>query len=85
MLGALLLAVSFAGGIFYGDGRWSFVVDLLFWIVLVGSVAFHGAVSLLRKLGMLEFTYTDADRSSYFYSAEETYRQMKELRRTKKE
>jgi hypothetical protein len=84
-LGALLIAGCFAGGIVFRDERWVLVFKILGGAVAVVSVAFHAAVALLRKSGMLEFSYSEEDKFSYLYHQESLYRQMKEQRRTKGE
>jgi hypothetical protein len=83
LLGAGLIALSFVGGICFCEERWAFVFDLLFWAVVV-VVVFNIAVRLLNKGGLLEFTYTEADRASYFYNMEKLQRQVTESRRARK-
>ena len=84
LLGAGLIALSFVGGICFCEERWASVFDLLFWAVVVVVVVFNIAVRLLKKGGLLEFTYTEADRASYFYNMEKLQGQVTESRRAGK-
>jgi len=83
-LGGVIIALCFAGGIFYREERWVGVFDVLRWLVVAGGVTFHVVVTLLKKTGLLEFTYTEADRASYLYNMEELHRQMTGNRRARK-
>ncbi|MCW1926655.1 hypothetical protein OKA05_29145 [Luteolibacter arcticus] len=83
-LGALLLAACFAGGILCREERWVVVFEVLLWVVWASSVVFHVVVALLQKFGMLEFSYTEADKNSYLYNIEKLHRQMSENRRARK-
>lgn len=83
-LGSWLLFLCFLGMIFFRTSGWVIVFEILFWAMWVGGTAFHVIVRILRATGNLEFTYTDADRSSMLYNAEQLHRQMKEWMRSRK-
>ena len=83
-LGAVLMGLCFAGEIVFRERPWAVVFPILFWAVMITSVIFNLAVGLLKKAGLLEFTYTDADRASYFYDMEQQHRLMRENRRARK-
>lgn len=83
-IGALLLMLFFVLPMFSQVPWLRTACEILFWITLAGSVGFHVTVAVLRLLGMLGFSYTDADRNSYLYNAEPTHRQMRDFRRRKK-
>jgi hypothetical protein len=83
-LGAGAIALCFAGGYYFREERWVWMFEVLFWVVVVGCIAFNLVISLLKKAGLLKFTYTDADRASYLYNMEPLQRQMSENRRNRK-
>ena len=83
-LGAALVMLSFVVPIFSGAAWVRTACEILFWTALVGSVGFQLAIVVLRRLRILEFSYTEADRNSYLYNMEPIYRQMRDFRRGKK-
>ncbi|MEK7949139.1 hypothetical protein [Luteolibacter soli] len=83
-LGTGLLVFYFVGGFYFGEKSWVWVFDVLFWVVVVGSIVFNLAVQLLKKAGLLEFTYTEKDRASYLYNVEKLHQQMTENRRERR-
>jgi len=70
------ILLCFAGLVAFPDQGWSTVFPYLIQAVIVASILFHLVVALLRKAGLLEFTYSDADRASYLYNMEGLHRQM---------
>jgi hypothetical protein len=83
-LGAALMMLSFVVPIFWGEEWIRTACDILFWTSLLGSVGFQLAIAVLRRLGIFEFSYTEADRNSYLYNMESMHRQMRDFRRGKK-
>ena len=83
-LGVVVIALCFACEIAFSERPWAMVFSFLFWAVIVASIVFNIAVGLLRKAGLLEFTYTDADRASYLYNMEKAQRAMIANRRARK-
>jgi hypothetical protein len=83
-LGVGAIALCFAGGYYFREERWVWVFEVLFWVVVAGSISFNLAISLLKEAGLLEFTYTDADRASYLYNMEPLHRRMAENPRNRK-
>lgn len=79
-LGAAVLMLTFVVPIFLGGERVGMACEILFWTSLVGSVGLQLAIVVLRRLGILGFSYTDADRNSYLYNMESMYRQMRDSR-----
>ena len=79
-----LIVPCIAGAVYFSEVPLGSVFEVLIVAVFVVGVAFHIVVSLLEKAGLLEFTYTEADRFSYLYNAEKLQRQMSENRRTRK-
>ena len=59
-LGVGLIVLCFAGGIYFREERRVSGFEILRVTVIV--------VALLQKAGLLEFTYTEADRVSYLYN-----------------
>lgn len=83
-LGAAMLMSSFVVPIFFAAEWVGTACEILFWMSLVGSVAFQLAILVLLRLGIFEFSYTEADRNSYLYNMESVHRQMRDFRREKK-
>jgi hypothetical protein len=83
-IGALLLMLFFVLPMFLRAEGLRTACEILFWTTLVVSVGFQLTIAVLRKLGVLGFSYTDADRNSYLYNMEPTHRQMRDFRRRKK-
>jgi hypothetical protein len=83
-LGAAVLMSSFVLPIFFGAEWVGTACEILFWTSLVGSVGFQLAIVVLRRLGIVEFSHTEADRNSYLYNMEPMHRQMRDFRRRKK-
>jgi hypothetical protein len=83
-LGAAFIALCFAGMATFGEGVWGSVLWILLVTAVVVNIAFQIVVSLFEKAGLLEFTYTEADRSSSLYNMEKLQRQMTENRRARK-
>ena len=83
-LGVGLILLCIAGGYYFREEPWVFLLEVLGWCVAVVSAVFNIVVSLLQKAGLLEFTYTEVDRCSYLYNQKKVYQQMTENRRAKK-
>lgn len=81
---SVLLGLCFLGMIFFRAESWGVIFEVLCWVIGVAGGLFQLVVSALRALGKLEFTYTDADRTSMLYSAEQLHREMKERRSSRK-
>lgn len=83
-VGALLSMLFFVLPMF-SQAKWlRTACEILFWATLAGFLVFHVTIAVLRKLGVLGFSYTDSDRNSYLYNMESTHRQMRDFRRPKK-
>lgn len=80
----VLIVPCIAGAIYFRDGLWGSVFEVLMVIVFAAGSGFHIVVSLLEKAGLLEFTCTEADRFSYLYHAEKLQCQITENRRVRK-
>jgi len=83
-LGVGLIVLCFAGGIYFREERGVAGFEILGLTVIVVSTAFHIVVALLQKAGLLEFSYTEADRVSYLYNMKKLHRQMTDNRRARK-
>ncbi|MCW1884526.1 hypothetical protein OKA04_07265 [Luteolibacter flavescens] len=84
-LGPLCLLGGFAGLMFYGEESWSFVFRILIYAGVVVPAIFILVVGILRKLRLLEFTYSEADKNSYLFNQERSHRQMMDSMRGKRE
>jgi hypothetical protein len=83
-LGVGLILLCIAGGYYFREEPWVFLFEVLGWCVVVMSIVSNIVVSLLRKAGLLEFTYTEVDRCSYLYNQEKLHKQVSENRRARK-
>lgn len=83
-VGALLSMLFFVLPMFSKAEWLRTACEILFWITLAGSVGFHLTVAVLRLLGFLRFSYSEADRNSYLHNMEPMHRQMRDFRRRKK-
>lgn len=83
-VGALLLMLFFVMPMFFQSEWLRTACEILFWTTLASSVGFQLTIAVLRKLGILGLSYTDADRNSYLHNMEPTHRQMRDFRRRKK-
>ena len=82
--GVLAAILSFWGPVCFGPEGPGRILEIVGWLIAGASVIFVAVTDILRKLGVLEFRYTEKDFSSYLYSADKCYQQMQDRRRAKK-
>ena len=76
--------LSFLSPVCFGPEGIGRVLQVAGWLIAGTSVLVAVGVDVLRKLGVLEFSYTEKDFSSYLYNADKCYQQMRNFRRAKK-
>ena len=76
--------LSFLGPICFGPEGMGTALQVLGWLIAGAGVMLCAGMDVLRKLGVVEFSYTEKDFSSYLYNADKCYQQMRKCRRAKK-
>lgn len=83
-LGAMAFLLAYFGSDFVAQGVLRTMLIVPCWLVAGASVVFVVGSSVLRRLGRLEFSYTEKDFRSTAYKAEKLYELMRASRDSKK-
>ncbi|HWB59624.1 MAG TPA: hypothetical protein VG733_09030 [Chthoniobacteraceae bacterium] len=78
--GILAVPVALLLFICTGGGKWSGVVEIAGWTLLFSLGALGSLVAILERIGVVQFTYSKADRETFFYKMKEMIAEMERER-----